>query len=188
MYSLFIDTHSGLIRLCLYKDNTIIEIKEIESIMNHSDYLMPNIKVIIENNNLTINELNEILVINGPGSFTGVRLGVTVAKMLAYTLNVRIKTMTSLDMFAFSNDKEYKIVSIDDVKGYYCATYTNNNLDQNYMYLTKTEYFDFIKGKEDKVIDNKVDYLKIKEKFNEIEPILSHIVNPIYIKIIEALK
>lgn len=188
MYSLFIDTHSNVIRLCLYENDDILDIKEIDSVMHHSDYLMPNIKDLLKNNNVDKKNLNEILVINGPGSFTGVRLGVTVAKMLAYTLNINIKMMTSLDMFANSNELSNKIVSISDVKGFYYAYYEDNNLVGDYMYLPKNDYLELIKDKEYLVIKNQVDYQKLKRIFNIQKIVNPHLVNPIYIKVIEALK
>lgn len=188
MYSLLIDTHSNIIRLCLYKNDEVVEYKEIESVMHHSDFLMPNIKSLLSNNNISKNELNEVLVINGPGSFTGVRLGVTVAKMLAYTLNIKIKVLTSLDMFAYSDEKENKIVSIPDVKGFYVGKYINNALDSDYMYLSKDEYEKFVNNEEFDVIDNIVNYKLIKKVFNDKNSINPHIVNPVYIKLIEALK
>ena len=103
MYSLFIDTHDTDLVIALYKDKKIIDKEIRESLRNHSDYTMPIIDDIIKRNNLTINSINEILVITGPGSFTGVRIGVTIAKILAYTLDIPIKQMDSITMYGVSD-------------------------------------------------------------------------------------
>ena len=96
--------------------------------------------------------------------------------------------MTSLDMFAYSNNLENKIVSIPDVKGFYVGYYINNLLNEDYKYLNKDDYYKFIEGKEDLLINNEVNYELIKERFNNLEDVNPHLANPIYIKVIEALK
>ena len=79
---LFIDTHDELITIGLeYNDKLFIKTKESE--YSHSIFTMPMIKEIFEENNLNINDLDKVIVINGPGSFTGIRIGITIAKTLA---------------------------------------------------------------------------------------------------------
>ena len=82
MYSLFIDTHNELIKIILFKDGKILTDKEKMSNMQHSVYTMPMIEEILKENNIESSNLNEIIVVNGPGSFTGVRIGVTIAKTM----------------------------------------------------------------------------------------------------------
>lgn len=190
MYSLFIDTHDTDLVIALYKDKKIIDKEIRESLRNHSDYTMPIIEDIIKRNNLEINSINEILVINGPGSFTGVRIGVTIAKMLAYTLNVPIKQMDSISMYGISDiNTEKKLVLIHDVKGSYGGLFVNNELIGELFYKSNLEMENFIKENDIKfIVENKMDFNKIIECFDKIQPTLSHLVNPVYVKVIEALK
>ena len=116
MYSLFIDTHDLDLVIALYKGKQLKDKEIKESLRNHSDYTMPIIDEIIKRNSIGIHDIKEILVVNGPGSFTGVRIGVTIAKMLAYTLNIPIKSIDSITMYGVSdNDKNKKLVLIPDV-------------------------------------------------------------------------
>ncbi|MBQ3021038.1 MAG: tRNA (adenosine(37)-N6)-threonylcarbamoyltransferase complex dimerization subunit type 1 TsaB [Bacilli bacterium] len=190
MYCLFISTFDKLITIGLLKNGELIEELTQESNQNHSCFVMPMIDKIIKNNNILPSYLNEIIVVNGPGSFTGVRIGVIIAKTLAYTLNISIKTITSLEIFAVSNNStKNKLVSISDLKGKYIGYFNKDNeLINDYIYLKNSEYSEFIKDKEDYLIDNtKFDlnsiynYLKTKDNINP------HLVNPIYIKGIDAL-
>ena len=104
MYSLYIDTHDNKIVIGLYKDGLIIDNNIKESSRNHSDFTMPMIREILINNSITIKDLNEIIVVNGPGSFTGCRIGITIAKTYSWALNIPISTITSLEAMALSND------------------------------------------------------------------------------------
>lgn len=190
MYTLFISTFDELITIGLLKNGKLIEKKEKISNRNHSVYTVPMIEEILKNNNINTNYLNEIIVINGPGSFTGVRIGVTIAKTLAYTLDIPIKALTSLEAYAVSTESKInKLVAISDLKGKYIGYFSKDNeILTDYIYLSNKEYDNYIKDKEKNILkDNKLDlekiYLYLKNKDN-INP---HLVNPIYIKGIEAL-
>ena len=86
MRTLYIDTHLNDLDIILFEDNNIVKEEHVINKHNNSTLLMPSIEKVIGNESF-----DEILVINGPGSFTGVRLGVTVAKTLAFTMNKKIK-------------------------------------------------------------------------------------------------
>lgn len=190
MYTLFISTFDKLITIGLLKNGRVLEQLEKESSKNHSIYVMPMIDEILEKNDLSPNYLNEIIVVNGPGSFTGVRLGVTIAKTLAYTLNIPIKTITSLEAFAVSTETDdKKLVTISDLKGKYIGYFTKDNkLIEDYKYLRVSEYDVFISDKEKYLIDNtNFDLNKIYQYLKNVDSINPHIVNPIYIKGIDAL-
>ena len=190
MYSLFIDTHDLDLVIALYKDKKLKDKEIKESLRNHSDYTMPIIDEILKRNNIGVHDIKEILVVNGPGSFTGVRIGVTIAKMLAYTLNVPIKSIDSITMHGISdNDPDKKLVLIPDVKGSYGGVFENNKLIGKLFYKSKAELEEYIKENNiNKIVENSIDFNKIIEHFENIEPTLAHIVNPIYVKVIEALK
>ena len=100
---LFIDTHDELITIAL-KNNENLYIKTQESEYSHSVYTMPMIEEIFKENNLNIKELKKIIVVNGPGSFTGIRIGLSIAKTMAYALNLKINTISSLTAYLLSNE------------------------------------------------------------------------------------
>ena len=153
---LFIDTHTELITIALKtKDNLFIETKESE--YSHSIYTMPMIEKLFKENNLNVKDLDEIIVVNGPGSFTGIRIGLSIAKTIAYALNLKIHTISSLKAYLISSDiKEEKMAVIEDNKGYYvCAFDKNNNTIVEETYLEENPY-------QYKEVDYKLDINKSK--------------------------
>ena len=189
MKSLFISTYSQLITIGLLDNGKLFKVKENISDRTHSIHLIPLINEILKENNYQIKDINEIIVINGPGSFTGGRLGITVAKTLAYTLNIPIKTINTLDALAISNqDKKNKIISIEDAKGAYFATYINNQLEGELKYLNQNEFNDFLNNHQDylHITNQKLDLELIYDYLKEHEYINPHQVNPVYIKTIEV--
>lgn len=178
MKTLFIDTHLYDINIILFENNTIIREKHVIGEKHNSRFLLPTITEVIGSDTY-----DEIIVVNGPGSFTGVRLGVTVAKTLAYTLNIPIKTITSLDLMNFSSDSGLHIYAISDGNGYFIGEYDNHNLIKDYYYLSNSDFK--LKATENNIeTDVPVCYelvLKALQSRNSMNP---HSVNPIYIKLI----
>ena len=192
MYTLFISTYDKYINIALLKDNEVLEHNVKESINAHSIYTMPMIKKVLDKNNITPKDLNQIEVINGPGSFTGVRIGVTIAKTLSYTLNIPIKTITSIEALALSLPLQKKLVTIEDIKGVYYGLFNENNeLLEPLNYLNNNEFNKYIEKNNYKTLIGKIDNLNIKNIHLYLEnktPTNPHHVNPIYIKQIEAEK
>lgn len=188
MFTLFISTYSSLITIGLFKNGKVLEEKIKESERSHSIYLLPMIDEILKSNNLLPNDLNDILVVNGPGSFTGIRLGVTVAKTLAYTLNINIKTISSIEAIGVSIKDENKIITISDNKGKYIGVFENNKLVQDLLYLSSDESISFLsKFNYKEYNDSKLNLEAIYNYSLNLKETSAHAVNPIYIKGIEAL-
>ena len=179
---LFIDTHDELITIGL-EDNDKLFIKTKESEYSHSIFTMPMIKEIFEENNLNINDLDKVIVVNGPGSFTGIRIGLTIAKTLAYTLNIKINTISSLLAYLISNNNnEKRMAVIEDNKGYYVSAMDeNNNIILKEQYIENNNY-DY------KQVEHKLDLDKIIDYCNNLESENYHHIKANYIKKIEVEK
>lgn len=179
---LFIDTHAELITVAL-KNNDDLFIKTKESEYSHSIYTMPMIEELFKENNLNVHDLKKIIVVNGPGSFTGIRIGLSIAKTMAYALKIDINTISSLTAYLISSDlKEKRKAVVEDNKGYYISVFdeNNNNIVPEF-YSTENEY-DYITVEEKLDVNKIIDYCKNMESENP------HFVKANYIKKIEAEK
>ena len=79
-------------------DGTIIE-QTIENTLQHSVLLVPTIEAVFNQAGITAKDLTKVVVAEGPGSYTGLRIGVTVAKTLAKSLGIPLVGVSSLDVF-----------------------------------------------------------------------------------------
>ena len=179
---LFIDTHDELITIAL-KNNENLYIKTQESEYSHSVYTMPMIEEIFKENNLNIKELKKIIVVNGPGSFTGIRIGLSIAKTMAYALNLKINTISSLTAYLLSNEtNDSKKAVIEDNKGYYISVYDKDNntlIEETYV---EEDTFDY------PIVEKKLDIEKIIEYCEKLESENPHFIKANYIKKIEVEK
>lgn len=187
MYTLFIDTHSNQINIVLYQEENIKVKKEIISNHDHSMTTMPIIIETLKEAKIDVENLNEIIVVNGPGSFTGVRIGVTIAKTLAYTLQIPIKVMSSLLIKAISFPHEQVNIIEREKNGVFVGVFDKeNHLLEDYRYLKNSEYDAY--DKKDCVENIEIDYINIITFAKKIESSHPHAVNPLYVKKIEVQK
>ena len=185
MYTLFIDTHYKDVLLYLFKDKNLLNKKEIVNVKSTSVETMPNIVSLLCENDIDIHLINRIAVCVGPGSFTGTRIGVTIAKTMAYSLNVPIVTLTSIDLIGM-NISEESFVAVKENNGYFIALY-NDGIIGEIKYLKNSDYDVFKKN--NKVIENNnINETKLIDVINKMDIKNVHDVNPIYVKSIEALK
>lgn len=187
MKSLFIDTHAKNVTIILFKDGKIVDEINIETMNKHSVVTMPSIKRILEDNNCDVKELTEILVCNGPGSFTGSRIAVTLAKTMAFSLNIPIKQIDALTIKAVNVENDKKVVVLKDRNGAYVGKYDGNNeLLDDLVYISNSDYKELV-AKETVYDDVEVDYEVVYEYLSNKDYINVHEVKPIYVKGISAL-
>lgn len=201
MICLFLDTSGSNLILSLIKDNDIIYDKQIESIRDHSTYLVNEINDAFKENNLDIKLLNKIFVGIGPGSFTGTRIGVTVAKTLAYSLGTHLIPVSTLEEYIYDAcNYDYYVPVIEDKKDklYFSVFDKDKNRVIDDSYGTLEEFLNHIKRYNNLVIisDNEyegytvckkeINVLKMIDKLKNRKPINPHLLKPNYIKRIEV--
>ena len=85
MKTLCIDTSSKICAVAILDDNKLLKKIELNNGLTHSESLMPIIKDIFEETNLTLNDIDLLICDIGPGSFTGIRIGIATVKAVSYT-------------------------------------------------------------------------------------------------------
>lgn len=187
MNILFIDSHSKDLVIAIKKGSKLIK-ESTRSDKSHSEVAMPTLEKVFKEADLEPKDISEIIVVNGPGSFTGVRIGVTIAKTLAFTLHIPIKTITSLEALGISDKNVFDLITMPDTKGMYSAYFDGKNFT-TLEYRKNKEFDDFIKNNDYKISNNeKLDIDRIIEYMKDKETTNPHSVNPIYVKKIDAEK
>jgi tRNA threonylcarbamoyladenosine biosynthesis protein TsaB len=101
-----IDTALDEASICLAKENEALELMVNENQNDHAAWLHNAIAAILLNNKYTINELQAVAVSIGPGSYTGLRVGLASAKGICYALNIPLITVNTLEIIAFAAKDE----------------------------------------------------------------------------------
>ena len=96
MISLIIDTSISIPTIAIIKDNKVLYRYHEKISSDMSSKILPIIDDAVKNTNIELNDIDNIFVVNGPGSFTGVRIGVTIGKTIAYSLNKEVISLSIL--------------------------------------------------------------------------------------------
>lgn len=188
MTYLFIDTCNSFI-VSIIKNDKIIYINKDSSNTDTSSKVMPIIDDAFKSTNLDISNIDKIFVVNGPGSFTGIRVGVTIAKTISYSLNIPLIKLSELELLATTPTDNYNVPIIDARRGYvYGAIYDK---DLNIYYKESHILFDELKTKlpsDYNIVDNynNIDLIKLIKKHENDNPINPHELKPNYLKNTEA--
>lgn len=200
MISLFIDTSTKRLIIGIYHNNKQIYYNCENTSNDLSSKVLPCLKKTLESIKLTCQDIDNIYVVNGPGSFTGIRVGVTIAKTLAWSLNKKIFPVSELMLLATTDtEKNYIVPMIDARRGYvYGAIYDRNQqpiLKDCYIKLEelKTKVDDLCSidnacfvsydAIDNSIIPNISVEKLFKKEFKDINP---HSLNPNYLKKTEA--
>ena len=135
MKILGIDTSSMAASVAVIEDNKLICEYTINTKKTHSQKLMPMIENMLSLSDLNVRELDAIAVCEGPGSFTGLRIGMATAKAIAHVNDIPVIGVNSLEVLAANmNLCDKKICSILDAQrnqvytGRYPVSYTHLTL------------------------------------------------------------
>lgn len=124
MRSLFIDTSNSSVSIAIVDNGKILG-SVYEEIPNmHSVYVVPYVEMVFKASCIDYKDIDNIMVVNGPGSFTGIRIGLTVAKVMGYLLNKEIIPVSSLKSLALSCTGNY-VMSVIPARNdnYYIGVY-----------------------------------------------------------------
>ncbi|MCI5701360.1 MAG: tRNA (adenosine(37)-N6)-threonylcarbamoyltransferase complex dimerization subunit type 1 TsaB [Erysipelotrichaceae bacterium] len=201
MKILYIDTSTDYLYTGIVSDNILLA--EIKQKFSHdlSKYALYEISEMLKKVNINPTEVDKIIVVNGPGSFTGIRVGMTIAKIYAYTLKKKIISISSLDAMQIGISSNNLIVPVIDARrGFvYAGIYQDNKELLKKQYIKFEDLLDklnnyqkeyIIVSNDNLKIDNVVSYnpdiLKIVNTYKDNEDINPHLVEPNYLKLTEA--
>ena len=118
MLILGIDTSTKICTCSIFdSENGVIAETSLSVKKNHSNIVMPIIDNLFKISDLNINDIDKIAVAIGPGSFTGVRIALGIAKGLAMALNKPLIAVNELDILeAIANGNENEIIPLIDAR------------------------------------------------------------------------
>lgn len=125
MLQLLVDTARDQMFFGLLRNRTeFVDFKVIEAPRKQSDIMIQELHIFLESNNVSISDIIEIICCIGPGSFVGVRVGLTFAKILSTQFNLPLTSFTSLE----SMKQTANCIVVLDAKGkkYYVSVFSNN--------------------------------------------------------------
>lgn len=138
MKTLSISTSSSTASVCISEGNKCIKELNINNLKTHSETLIPLIQELLTDTKINLQDIELLACDIGPGSFTGIRIGIATVKAIAESLNIPIVSVSSLEALAYNiqNSNYSAICSLIDARNnqVYCGIFNNKyELVENYM-------------------------------------------------------
>ena len=193
MNYLAIDTASSALKV-LIKHGERRKYFQSDDFKSASESLLPVVDRLLGELNITLKDLDTLACVIGPGSFTGIRIGMSSVKAIAYALDKKVVAVNSLQLLAYNNTgADTVIAAVDAGNGYrYTAVYDGNAEEIMPPKCLLAEEFDGFIGMVDEPyaffsdasaggkIPSKESFMRAMEKavdsgvpihFNDIEPL-----------------
>ena len=189
MKYLFINSATANLVVAIINNGKIAYIYDNNDGNDTSSKMMPVLDEAFKKSELKPKDIDKIFVVTGPGSFTGIRVGLTVAKVMAYSLNIPIIPISSLEVMVSDNGGT---ALINARRGYVFAGSYDSNLNSLYhdSYVLMNDHllkpyvsydsFDF------ETIKPNIDILKVVKKHENDKDVNPHLIKPNYLKLTEA--
>lgn len=134
MRILAVDTSSkncsvAIVEVYENKNYNIIAFENSDDEKTHSQKLMPIVDKVFKEHNLTLKDMDLLACCVGPGSFTGIRIGIATMKAFADVTNIKTVSVTSLESLSYNIEEDGIIIPIIDCKNnnVYSAIFSKEN-------------------------------------------------------------
>ena len=119
MVVLFIDTCNRELAIGLSIDDKLVYKKEYDAFKRQSEVLAKEIVECFKACNIESNDVDKVVVTNGPGSYTGIRIGLTFAKVFTSVLNKELVVVSSLRALAGKKENTIALIDARSKRAYY---------------------------------------------------------------------
>lgn len=121
--TIVMDTSNQYLIVGLYNNHQLVSSRVVKALRQQSELAIPFLKELLDQNHLTMSDIQEMVITLGPGSYTGVRIAMTIAKTLAAITPIKIKAISTLKVLA----GKQKAISVIDARSQkvYVGMYEN---------------------------------------------------------------
>lgn len=192
MFQLLLDSSNIYLSVGLSKNGKVVDKICYQAWQRQSEMMVTEVDNILKRNNVKKEDLDAVVVGIGPGSYTGVRIGVTIAKTIAYSLGIKLYAKSSLSLLKDSMNPTICIFNARSGRSYF-GVYEGDKIIHKDCVKANEEVLAYIEAHRDYLINGDTYQLGIESgtfdiienlaKFNESELVESVFkLNPIYLK------
>ena len=187
MITVLLDSSNTNLSVGIAKDNLFLDYISYEAWQRQSEYMIVELNKLLEKHNVKKEDIKEVIVAKGPGSYTGVRIAITIAKTIAVALEAKLYPVSSLRVQ--KNRKSPSICLINARSGRsYVGVYEDQKVLLDDCIMKNDEVVQYIKDHPDYSVCGDTNYLNIEGvETNTIQEMLSlkdslESINPLSLK------
>lgn len=168
MLSLLLDSANKELLVSIFKDDIKVDEVRYEARQRQSELMIPELDKILKRNNIDPKAIGEIIVTKGPGSYTGVRIALTIAKIYAMGLNIPCYAISSLAVLKNKKGNSICLVNARSNRSYFAVYGENGETIIQDKILTNDETLEYIDSHKDYHVCGDTDYLGISGENNDL--------------------
>ena len=192
MITVLLDSSNTNLSVGIARDNLLLDYVSYEAWQRQSEFMIVELNKLLEKHNIKKEEIKEVIVAKGPGSYTGVRIAITIAKTIAVALDAKLYAVSSLRV-----QKDGAVPSICVINARSNRSYVGVYQDQKILLddciMKNDEVLKYLQdhpdyvlcgeakylGQEGKQTNNLQEMLNLKDSLESINPLS---LKPVYMK------
>ena len=188
MITILLDSSNTSLTVGLAKDDILLESVSYEAWQEQSEHMVPELDKLLDKYQVSRKDIKEVVVAVGPGSYTGVRIAITIAKTIATVLDAKLYEISSLRCQKDRKNPSICVINARSGRSYF-GVYEDNKVIVSDCVLTNDKVLEFIKEHPDFVVCGNASYLGIEGKkpdiareLLELKKIKEPSINPLAVK------
>ena len=161
MNTIILDSSNKYLLVAYAKDDVIVDKICYEAWQRQSELMVTELEKILKRNNLSKDNINEIVVGIGPGSYTGVRVSLTIAKIMGLMLKIKVYAVSSLEAQKIKDTPTISLMNARNNRSYFGVYLNNEVIVKDTIYETK-DVLEYISNHKDYAICGDVKYLGLE--------------------------
>ena len=192
MITILLDSSNTNLSVGIARDNLLLEYISYEAWQRQSEYMIPELDKLLSKYNVSRDEIKEVMVAKGPGSYTGVRIAITIAKTIATALDAKLYAVSSLRVQKACKNPSICLINARSGRSY-IGVYEGNKVLLEDQIMKNDEVLKYINdhpsysvcgdvrylGLEIKETNNILEMLSLKDALDEVNPLS---LKPVYMK------
>ena len=192
MITILLDSSNTNLSVGIARDNLLLESISYEAWQQQSEFMIPELEKLFEKYNVSKRDIAEVVVAMGPGSYTGVRIAITIAKTIAVALDAKLYAVSSLRVLKDGDVPSICVINARSGRSYF-GVYEGNKVNVEDRIMKNDEVLAYINehptysvcgdttylGLDAKQANNIQEMLNLKEALSEVNPLS---LKPVYMK------
>lgn len=193
MYTILLDSSNTQLAVGLAKDDVLLKSINYEAWQKQSEYMIPELQKLLEEYHVQNSDIKDVMVSIGPGSYTGVRISLTIAKVIAFALQIPLYAVSSLQILKHLQNPSICVINARSNRSY-VGVYDNEKVILKDQIINNDDLLKYIDNHPEYTICGDTKYLGISGyQANVISEMLSlkkyltplenaHLLKPVYLK------
>lgn len=160
-YLVLLDSSNTSLSVGLAKEDVLLDYVSYEAWQEQSEHMIPELNCLLDKNNVSREEISGVIVSVGPGSYTGVRIAITIAKVMATALKCDLYEVSSLRVLKSGDNPSICLINARSGRSY-IGVYQGNETILKDQIMTNDEVLNYIKEHPTYVVCGNTGYLSIE--------------------------